>query len=555
MGGKNSQERYLAMPSFFKRQKLTKTSQKNTNHNQSPNKLPESIDFSLSVNLDILKQKTGNSSDIVSRHLKIGPNAKIKTAVVYVEGIVNDQFIQDFLIESMMKDHFLQKELTVQNALEIITDDLVAFSIVKPVSEWNQLLLSLMSGESIIFIDGLNKALSVNTQGGEKRSIEEPSTQVSVRGSRAGFVESLGTNIAMVRRIIKNPDLWLETMQIGKVTKTDVAILYVNGIAKKEIVEEVRSRLKKIEIDSILESGYIEQLIEDQPYTSFPTIYNTERPDMVAGNLLEGRIAILVDGTPFVLLAPALFIQFFQIAEDYYARFDIATALRLLRIFTFLISLIAPAAYVAVTTFHQEMIPTQLVIAVAAQREAVPFPAIVEAIIMEVTFEILREAGIRLPKAVGSAVSIVGALVIGQAAVQAGIVSPAMVIIVSITAIASFATPSFSMAISARLIRFLFMLSAATFGFYGIILAFIMLIVHLCSLRSFGVPYMSPLAPFIPVNAGDSVIRLPLWDNIVRPKLISDKDNLLQGEKKRPEPHANRGMVTSNTEKGDRNET
>lgn len=256
-----------------------------------------------------------------------------------------------------------------------------------------------------------------------------------------------------------------------------------------------------------------------------------------------------------MLLAPTIFIQFFQTPEDYYARFDIASALRLLRILIFSISLFAPAAYVAVTTFHQEMIPTQLVIAVAAQREAVPFPAIVEAIIMEVTFEILREAGIRLPKAVGSAVSIVGALVIGQAAVQAGIVSPAMVIIVSITAIASFATPSFSMAISARLIRFLFMLSAATFGFYGIILAFIMLIAHLCSLRSFGVPYMSPFAPFIPANLGDTIVRVPGWNFGVTPRLISDENKVRKGDVQRSEVPENRGMVTRQTEKGEQNES
>ncbi|RFU61136.1 spore germination protein [Peribacillus glennii] len=545
------------MPSFFKRKNVTKTryNQKSGNKEQSPEKKPGSIGFSLSVNLDIIKQRTGNSTDIITRHVKIGPNYGLKTVVVYVAGIVNEQFIHDFLIESLMKDHFLQEDLNLENAAEIIVDDLVALSSVMQISEWNQLLLSLMSGDTIILIDGLDKALSVSTEGGEKRAIEEPGAQVSVRGSRAGFVESLGTNTALVRRIIKSPDLWLESMKIGKVTKTDVAIMYINGIAKQEIVEEVRSRLNKLEVDSILESGYIEQLIEDQTFTPFPTLYNTERPDIVAGNLLEGRIAIFIDGTPFVLLAPAVFVQFFQSTDDYYARFDMATALRLLRILIFIISLIAPAAYVAVTTFHQEMIPTQLVITVAAQREAVPFPAFVEALIMEVTFEILREAGIRLPRAVGSAVSIVGALVIGQAAVQAGIVSPAMVIIVSITAIASFATPSFSMAISARLIRFFIMISAATFGFYGIILAFIMLLAHLCSLRSFSVPYMTPLAPFILANVGDTIVRFPWLDLGTRPKLISQKDNIGQGETMKSQPPENSGMVTANTGKGDGNES
>lgn len=277
-----------------------------------------------------------------------------------------------------------------------------------------------------------------------------------------------------------------------------------------------------------MESGYVEQLIEDQTITPFPTIYNTERPDVVASNLLEGRIAIFVDGTPFVLIAPALFIQFFQSAEDYYARFDIATSIRLLRVFMFMISLIAPATYVAVTTFHQEMVPATLIVALAAQRESVPFPAFVEAFFMEVTFKILREAGIRLPKAIGSAVSI--------------------------TAIASFATPSFDMAISARLIRFLFILGAATFGFYGIILILLMGVGHFCSLRSFGVPYMTPLAPFIPTSNEETLLRLPWWTVRRRPKLISD-NKVRQSKHQKPEPPSSRGTINQEVEEGDQNET
>ncbi|WP_047758606.1 spore germination protein, partial [Geobacillus sp. ZGt-1] len=381
-------------------------------------------------------------------------------------------------------------------------------------------------------------AVSASTKGGQYRSIEEPQTQIAVRGPREGFTESLRANTAMIRRRIKNPNLWLETMQIGTVTQTDVAIMYIKGIANDEVIEEVRARLRRIDTDSVLESGYIEQLIEDQTFTTFPTIYHTERPDVVAANLLEGRIAILIQGTPFILIVPALFIQFFQAVEDYYARFDIATALRFLRVLIFFLSLVAPSIYIAATTFHQEMIPTQLVIAIAAQREAVPFPAFVEALIMEVTFEILREAGIRLPRAVGQAVSIVGALVIGEVAINAGFVSSAMVIVVSLTAIASFATPSFAIAISARLIRFGLMFLAAMFGFYGIIMGLLVMILHLCSLRSFGMPYMSPLAPFISTNVGDTLFRIPTWMYRERPRLINQKNIIRQSGDQKPKPPA-----------------
>ncbi|MET3698460.1 spore germination protein KA [Bacillus oleivorans] len=541
------------MPPFFKRSKRKKKNpNEETNQNKTNASVYESIDVSLSANLDIIRKRTGNSPDVVFRELKIGRNPEVPIAIVYLEGLSDHKTINDFLIESIMQSKTLQEELAQQDVFEIMKKQVIALGTVTVIHDWNELFSSLMSGQAIIFIDGKGAALCTSTKGGEKRSIEEPSSQVTIRGPRDGFTESIQVNISLVRRRIQNPDLWVESMKIGKVTKTTVSFMYINGIAKDEIVEEVRTRLKRINIDSILESGYIEQLIEDQTLTTFPTTYNTERPDTVAGNLLEGRIAIFVDGTPFVLLVPALFIQFFQSVEDYYGRFDISTALRFLRILMFIISIIAPAVYIAATTFHQEMIPTPLIIAIAAQREAVPFPAFVEALIMEVAFEILREAGIRMPRAVGSAISVVGALVVGQAAVEAGIVSAAMVIIVAITAIANFATPSMAMAISARLIRFLYMVAAATFGFYGVILAMIFQTVHLCSLRSFGVPYMSPLAPMIPSDNDDTIVRVPWWAFRTRPKLMTGENSIREGKNQKPKPPKNRGMVnTQQKEKGD----
>ena len=312
--------------------------------------------------------------------------------------------------------------------------------------------------------------------------------------------------------------------------------MYIKGIANDKIVAEVKERLNRINIDSILGSGYIEQLIEDQTWTTFPTTYHSERPDTVTSHLLEGRVAIIVDGTPFVITVPAIFIQFFQAADDYYSRFDISTGVRLLRILAFLIAIIGPSVYIAATTFHQEMIPTTMAIAIAAQRENVPFPAFVEALIMEVVFEILREAGLRLPRAVGQAVSIVGALVIGQAAVQAGFVSPVMVIVVSITAIANFSTPVFAMAIAARLIRFVLMGLASLLGFYGVMLGIMFMTIHLCSLRSFGIPYMMPIAPFNLSNQQDAFVRFPIWAIKNRPMFIS-KGNMKRTGKIKSQVH------------------
>ncbi|RSL32343.1 spore germination protein [Salibacterium salarium] len=529
----------------FKLRKFLKPKQKNQEQVAGP------LQPSLADNLDTLKGKTGNSSDVVIRELTIDSDSKLKGAVIFVEGIVDSNAIDEFLIHSLMSDPIPSKDQNENNALGIISDKVVSLGEVKQVYEWKELLESLMSGETIILVDGQNEGLSASAKGGEKRSIQEPPTEISIRGSREGYTESLRTNTSLVRRRIKNPDLRVKSLNLGKMTRTSVEVMYIEGIANDKIVKEVFQRLEKIDIDSILESGYIEELIEDQTATPFPTVFHTERPDVTAGNLLEGRIAIFVDGTPFVLIVPAVFIQYFQSVDDYYSRADIASALRLLRIMVFLISLFAPAVYVGATTFHQEMIPTQLLVVVAAQREAVPFPAVIEAFIMEITFEILREAGIRMPKAVGQTVSIVGALVIGQAAVQAGIVSPAMVIIVAITAIASFATPSYDMAIAARLIRFVLMIAAASFGFYGLILAFIIMIAHLCGLRSFGVPYMSPLAPFILADADDSILRLPWWINKERPKLTASKNLVRQGTNQKPGPPTSR---TIKNRKGNGNE-
>ncbi|MGE6376147.1 spore germination protein [Peribacillus muralis] len=542
------------MVSFFKQKRQGKQETKQEEDKRS--KTTDYIESSLSANMEIVKQRTGNSPDIIIRTLKISKNPEMKTTIVYVQGLIDNPSVTDFLIESMMKNPHLSEKILPQKAVEVISEDVVSLGGVANVNDWEKLFLALLSGDSIIFVDGIGTALVASTKGGERRSIQEPSTHLTVRGSREGFTESIETNISMLRRIINTPDLWIESMKIGTVTKTDVSIMYINGIVKKGIVTEVKKRLKRINIDSILESGYIEQLIEDQVMTPFPTMNHTERPDMVAGNLLEGRVAIFVNGTPFVLVAPALFVQFFQSVEDYYNRFDIASATRFLRIIVFIISIVGPALYVAATTFHQEMIPTKLLVIVAAQRETVPLPAVIEALLMEITFEILREASLRMPKAVGGTMSIVGALVIGQAAVQAGIVSPAMVIIVSITAIASFATPSYSIAISARLVRFAFIICAGVLGLYGVILAFIILIVHLCSLRSFGVPYMSPLAPLNPQGLGDTFFRRPMWAFKERPKLISSKGNLKrEGDNQRPLPPESRGMKTSDEGKVDGNES
>ncbi|WP_040346937.1 spore germination protein [Neobacillus bataviensis] len=505
----------------------------NDNYRQKQDPLiPEDLTVLMDYqdNINRIKGEFGNSTDIVFREFKFG---RKRGSCVYVDGLANEELISAFFMESLTEGEW---DDSPHDSFQILTDKVVNLGNIQSVTNWNQVYDNILSGNTIFFLDGYNKAVSVETKGWEKRSITEPSTQLAIRGPKDSFTETLRTNTALIRRRIKSPNLWLESMKIGKVSQTDIAIMYLKGIANEKIVQEVMERLKRIDIDSIQASGFIEQLIEDQAWTTFPTTYHSERPDVVTSHILEGRVAIIVDGTPFVVTAPAIFIQFFQAPDDYYSRFDISTGIRILRILAFFIALIGPALYIAGTTFHQEMIPTTMAIAIAAQRESVPFPAFVEALIMEITFEILREAGLRLPRAVGQAVSIVGALVIGQAAVQAGIVSPVMVIVVSITAIANFSTPSFAMAIAARLIRFILMGLATILGFYGIMLGLMFMAIHLCSLRSFGIPYMSPIAPFNIRNQQDVFIRFPIWAMKYRPMFISKGNIIRSGENQKPGP-------------------
>lgn len=487
----------------------------------------------LQSNINYIRETVGHSDDVVIREIKIG--GKIDAAVFYTDGLVDSKAINDFVLESIMldgPDHLLKN---AEQTLEKLKYQVIAMGEVKDVNEYEPLFDSLLSGDAILLLDGADKGLIMSAKGWESRGVTEASTELVIRGPKESFSENIRTNTALIRRIIKDPRLWLETKQIGKVTKTTVSIMYINGIVNEKIVEEVRRRLDRIDIDSILESGYIEQMIQDKTFTPFPMMNNTERPDVVAADLLEGRVAILVDGTPFVLLAPVVFIQFFQAAEDYYQRMEIATLLRMLRLACFNIAFIFPSVYIAITTFHQELIPSSLLINLVAQREGVPFPAFVEVIIMETCFEILREAGIRMPKTIGQAVSIVGTLVVGTAAVDAGLVSAAMVIVVSITAISNFVFPSVNMAIPIRILRFPLTVLAASFGLLGVVVGMMALLLHLCSLRSFGVPYMSPMGPMVLSDMKDTLFRAPLWAMSTRPKFIA-KNNIVREQTPRPEP-------------------
>ncbi|MDH6350731.1 spore germination protein [Brevibacillus sp. FSL K6-0770] len=492
----------------------------------------------LDENVHFVKESLGYSNDIVIRELVLDSREPVRAAILYTDGMVDSHMVQGVLINSMLyKTRFKEIELEREEDLvPFLKDAVLTVGDIGDVNNFPELFTAMLSGCVIILIDGYEKAMAIGLQEWKDRGVTEPTAQTVIRGPREGFTESLRTNITLLRRRIASEKMWVETRRIGEVTKTEIAVVYIKGLVEEGVIEEVRNRLDRIDVDGLMESGMIEELIQDAAYTPFPTISNSERPDVVAANLLEGRVAIIVDGTPFVLTVPSLFVEFFHSAEDYYQRADFSTLIRMLRFVSFFIALLAPSLYIAITTFHQEMLPTQLLISLAAQREGVPFPALVEALLMEIAFEILREAGIRMPRAVGQAISVVGTLVIGQAAVEAGIVSAAMVIVVSITAISSFIFPAINMSIPVRILRFPLMILAASFGIYGIIVGVLGLVLHLCSLRSFGVPYMSTFAPFSFKEQRDAILRAPRWMMDKRPESITKRNMRRQSPNLKPKP-------------------
>lgn len=472
---------------------------------------------SLQVNLDNIRLASGNSLDVGTRRFLVG-TGRVEAAAVYLDGLVDSRAVEE-LIENLTIGAFSVRAKLNRGpaAYRAAKEKLIPQKAVCEAGDLAGLWDGIVCGNTAILIDGVDMALIVETRGWAARSVEEPVAEATLRGPREGFVEDLRTNVSLIRRRIKSAHLKVVSITIGALTKTEVAYSYIEGLVREGLVEEVRSRLEKIDIDAILESGYIEEYIEDTPWTLFPLTERTEKPDRVAAALLEGRVAILTDGTPFVLIVPTELNALLQAPDDYFERFPIGSFVRALRVIAFAVSLLLPGIYVAVMNFHHELIPTVLFMRISAAREGVPFPTPVEVLLMETLFELLREAGVRLPRAIGPAISIVGALILGDASIRAGIVSPPVVIVVGLTAIASFSAPVYSLAIPARLLRFLFIGLGAFLGLFGVQFGLLVLLVHLCSLRSFGQPYLAPFAPLTLSDLKDTLVRIWWWAMVRRP--------------------------------------
>lgn len=520
----SSSENNSILGSLKKRISGSHPAENNVSDNEQPPLKPEvqPVSPNLKENEQYIKNAFDHCSDIVLREIKITSNQDYSALLVYLDGMVKQDLLEEAIVKKLVSQPADSTDLPnikeyVQYILGIRPEDIY--------EETDKVLEAILDSKIVIFIDGINQVLSIDFKNPPSRPVDKPETETSLRGPREAFTESKQTNIGLLRKRIKNINLKLEPYQIGRQTKTDIVVCYIAGIADDKIINEVRQRLSKIDIDAVLGNGYIEEYIEDSPFFVFPTIFRTERPDEVAGKLLEGYISIITDGTPVALIIPCLFIDCIKTTDDYYVKFIPATLTRWIRFLAFFLTINLSGFYVALLTFRQELIPYALVSTLIKSRAGVPLPVMWECFALLFTFEIIREAGVRMPRVVGPAVSIVGALVLGQSAVEAGLVSTLTVVVVAFSAIAALTIPTPEINMSLILPRFVILFLGGTLGMLGVVGGIMILFINMISARSFGVPYMAPFAPLNKTDLSDALIRAPLWSALKRSKLITRKQS------------------------------
>ncbi|MCM0647862.1 spore germination protein [Clostridium swellfunianum] len=445
---------------------------------------------------------------------------KYSAICIYISNMIPTEFIENIALKRLTYTpmHPIGDIKTyLMSLLGIAKDDVL--------DDMKKITSSIIEGELIILVSGINVAFTIDMKKPPARTVEQPVTESVIRGPREGFTESFGTNVCLIRKKIKSPHLKAELFKVGKQTQTNVAMVYMDNIANNKIVDEVRKRIRKIEIDSVIAASYIEEYIEDSPLSFFPTIFRTEKPDVAAGKILEGRIVLFVDNVPVVLSLPCIFGEFFMSPDDYYLRFYVATLSRWIRMLAFSMSMALPAAYVSLISYHQELLPTSLVISIIRGRAEIPFPPIFEAVFMLITYLVLQEADIKMPKTMGQSVSVVGGLVLGQAAINSGIVSAHMIIVVAFSAVSALAIPTPELQMPLAYIRFGLLVLGGLGGMVGLTCGLIAIIMHLLSLRSFGVPFLAPVGPLRPKELKDIFIRAPLWSLKKMPKTITWRDS------------------------------
>jgi len=490
----------------------------------------------LDANLNALKKilHHGTNADVVIREFDIPTIPETRASIIFIDSLASRDTIDFAILQPLMLIANLNDGKT-DDRLEMVKRRLLPGNQVTEVDNLRAVTEDVLSGATCLLIEESDIALSIETRSWEHRSIDKPSAEMVVRGPQEAFNETLKSNLALIRRRMRTPDLISEMLKVGTLSRVDCAVLYIEGLTNPELVDEVKRRILETKADHIQDTGILEQFIEEKPYVLAPQTISTERPDRMAAFLAEGYVGIMLDGSPFGLVLPATFWSLLQSAEDYFLRWPFGAFLRAIRTLALILAIFLPAIYLALTNFHPEMIPTDLLLAIAASREKVPFPTAVEVLIMEISIELIREAGVRIPGVIGPTLGIVGALILGQAAVAASIVSPILVVIVAITALGAFAVPNFNMAFAIRLYRFVYVLLAAALGFYGVAIGVFIQLTTYVNLKSFGVPYMSPVAPYTR-SSGDALFRYPVWKSEIRP-------SFLKPQQEERQPPISRGWI------------
>ncbi len=473
---------------------------------------------SLEYNIQLFKDIFNSDETLVTRKFKGPTEQQSECGIIFIEGMIDVDVVNKNIIQPVLRKKILTREVS----LETLQEHVIAAHKIEKTADIEKLIQGILIGNTVFLLEGASEALIITTKGWKHREITEPPSEKTIRGPREGFTEAFLTNLSLIRRKVKTPKLKFKYLTLGVQTNTKVCICYIEGITNDKILEEVERRLKNIIMDGIIDSGYIEELIKDCPLSPFKTIGSTERPDVAASRLLEGRIAVVSDGSPNVLTMPYVFQEYFQSNEDYYMDFIFGSINRLLRILGFLLTISVTGIYVAISTYHQEIFPTPLVLSISAARQGVPFPTVVEAILLLFIFEVLREASVRMPEAIGQTISIVGALVLGQAAIDARLFSAPIVVVVALSGITELIVPRFKGA--NIIVRMMLLFLSAFLGLYGFIFGVLILLIHLFGLRSFGVPYMQNYRSLEFQDFKDTVVRAPWWYMILRPQFIASEN-------------------------------
>lgn len=469
----------------------------------------------LDKNIAEIRATFRDCGDIVMRefHIPVSGGGEGRIFMLYTDNMIDLTAMQDFIMTNAMTRDGLTGENGADGLLEQLMESVISIGEVTKLTELEQVYDAVLLGDTVLLMEGNAFALQASTKGFPSRGVNKAETEVVVQGPKDAFTEVMATNIVLIRRRIRDTRLKLKRKKLGRRSRSDMALLYMEDLVRPEILERIEAQLDSLDLDFLPDSGYAEQLLEQRKYSPFPQLQMTERPDKTASALLEGRVVVALDNTPYAILLPATLNTFFQAAEDYYDRWEIMSFIRLIRYGAAFLTVVLPGAYIAYAVYHPELLPTALALKIAATRAAIPFSVVGEVIIMELAFELLREAGVRLPSPVSSTIGIVGGIIIGSAAVEAGLVSPAVVIVSALTGICSFVIPNVAMVSGLRLSKYIVILAAAVFGLFGVWAALLFLLMHLCGLVSYGIPYLYPFCSSSvndDIDWEDSIVRLPL---------------------------------------------